>query len=307
MTEHRVFHSMGIPIHLTTIGLTPQKADEAMRQAEAVFTEHDMRFSRFKPDSELMGLNTSNGTWHKVSIPMFQVLKRCVALAAETDGAFDPSIGGVLASYGYGLPRNFTQPTPAPTYRDLAFNDRELLVRLAPRQILEPACVVKGMAIDMAGKAVLDLIDPKTQGFMINAGGDILTLGVFENGNGWNVAIQDPHSTEAIVAALAIKNVGMATSGTYQTVGEKDGKKWQHLVNMNTGEASPEIVSATIVAETCERADTEASLAILLSQEDAMRRLESLGLPYFLITRDGHVLKNTAFTSLEIPMESLVE
>lgn len=306
MIEHRVFHSMGIPIHLTTVGLTAKKADKAMQKAEAVFYEYDMRFSRFKPESELMGLNTSNGAWHKVSVDLFQVLKRCVALAAETDGVFDPSVGGVLASYGYGLPKNFNLPETAPTYRDLAFNDRELLVRLAPKQILEPACIVKGMAIDIAGKAVLGLIDPKIQGFMINAGGDILTLGAFENGNKWNIAIQDPHITGAIVTAVAIGNAGMATSGTYQTGGEKDGVTWQHLISMQEEKISPEIVSATIIAETCERADTEASLAILLSKDDVVCRLEKLGLPYFLITKDGYVLKNSSFASLEVPIQSLV-
>ncbi|MGB2580610.1 MAG: FAD:protein FMN transferase [Minisyncoccia bacterium] len=306
MTEHRVFHSMGIPVHITMVGVSSEQADDVLKKAECVFNEYDLRFSRFKPESELMGLNTSNGAWHKVSVELFQVLKRCVALAAETDGAFDPSVGGILASYGYGLPEHFTMRTPQPTYRDLAFNDRELLVRLAPGQILEPACIVKGMAIDMAVKAILEIIDVRTQGFMINAGGDILTKGAFEDGKSWNIAIQDPRSTGAIVAALGIQNAGVATSGTYQTYGDQDGKKWHHLVNMKTMQSPSEIISATVVAETCERADTEASLAILLTKNEGMDRLGSLGLPYFLMFNDGTVTKNNAFEALEIPISTLV-
>lgn len=302
MSEHHVFHAMGIPIHITTVGLSPEDSLKAIKKAEDVFHEYDVRFSRFKPESELMALNGSNGTWHKVGVEMFQVIKRCVALAAETDGAFDPSVGGILASYGYGLPENFALPTTIPTYRDLAFNDRELLVRLAPGQILEPACIVKGMAIDAAGKALEGV-----PGYMINVGGDIITKGDYEGGETWNIAIQAPENPDAVVAVIGLKNAGMATSGVYQTKGERNGKKWHHLVNMKNKRPSNGIVSATIVADTCEQADTEASLAILLNPIEATARLERSGLPYFLIDEEGLVHKNAAFSALEVPIQSVVE
>lgn len=301
-----MFHSMGIPVHLTMVGLSSSDADNATQKVESIFHEYDLRFSRFKPESELMGLNTSNGAWHKVSIDLFQVLKRCVALAAETDGAFDPSVGGILASYGYGLPKHFTLREPSPIYRDIAFNDRELLVRLAPGQILEPACIVKGMAIDMAGNSLSKIINLNTQGFMINAGGDILTKGTYEDGQMWNIAIQDPRSPGAIVTAVGVKNAGMATSGTYQTHGEHNGKKWHHLVNMRTKESVSSIVSATVIAETCERADTEASLAILLNSNEVITRLDTQRLPYFLIFKDGTTAKSASFAALEVPIATLI-
>ena len=107
---------MGIPIHITIVGLPKKEAGEAVKKAEIVFHEYDFRFSRFKPESELMALNMSNGAWHKVGVELFQVIKRCVALSAETDGAFDPSVGGILASYGYGLPKNFISPSTTASF-----------------------------------------------------------------------------------------------------------------------------------------------------------------------------------------------
>ncbi|KKT82242.1 MAG: Thiamine biosynthesis lipoprotein ApbE [Candidatus Azambacteria bacterium GW2011_GWA1_44_9] len=298
--EHRVFHSMGIPIHITLVGCSATEADHAAQKAEAIFNEYDLRFSRFKNESELMSLNNSNGVWHKVSLPLFQVLKKCVALSADTMGIFDASVGGILASYGYGLPKKFIRKTPFPTYRDLAFNDRELLVRLAPGQILEPACIVKGMSIDAAGQALSEV-----RGFMINAGGDILTHGSFNNGSAWNIAIQDPRDLRAIVTTIGIKNAGIATSGIYQTGGEHDGEKWHHLINMQTGKPANRTMSATVIAPTCEQADIEASLAILLPFEQTVARLEQRKLPYFLIYNDGHIAKNAAFSALEVPFDKI--
>lgn len=301
--ENRVFHSMGIPVHITFLNISKDETDKYTERAEKIFHIYDEKFSRFKETSELHRLNTSGGNWCKVSIEFFQILKKCVALAEETNGVFDPSVGGVLASYGYGLPKDFTLPSPLPTYSDIEFNDRELSLRLAPNQIIEPASIVKGIAIDKAGEA----LDPVSS-FMINAGGDILTRGPYKNRAPWNVAIQDPRDTRAVVSIVGVCDTGIATSGIYQTHGEKDGKKWHHLVNMKMGEASYKsgsIVSATVIAPTCEQADTEASLSILLGVLQATIRLNRLNLPYFFILNDGKIIKDEKFASLEVPIHSV--
>lgn len=290
---------MGIPVHITLVVASSKGTDTALKKVEEIFNEFDARFSRFKETSELHKLNTSNGKWLAVSIPMFQMLKKCVTIALETNGAFDPSVGGILSAYGYGLPKNFTLPSPIPTYRDIEFNDRELSVRLAVDQILEPAGIVKGIAIDSAGKY---LIERGISRFLINAGGDIVTHGEFEGGVAWNIGIQDPHNQDAIVATVAIQNAGMATSGTYRTGGLHNGAGWHHLIDMQTGKPTDGIISATVIASTCEEADMEATLAILLSEKEATERLEKRGLAYFLIHEDGRVSKSASLASIEIPV-----
>lgn len=303
---------MGIPVHITLVGLKEAEAKKYANEAERIFRAYDERFSRFKETSELHKLNTANGEWRPVTLEMFQVLKKCVALAEETGGAFDPSVGGVLASYGYGLPatsniaqaglpKNTAPATHTPAYHDIEFNDRELSVRLAPEQVLEPASIVKGAAIDRASEALLGV-----PGFLINAGGDILTHGSYEDGAAWNVAVQDPRNTDAIVEAIVLRDAGMATSGTYQTKGTHEGKEWHHLIDMRTGKPAEGFMSATVIAPTCEEADTEASLAIILNQKEAVARLESRHLPYFLISKNGTITKNAAFVALEVPILGLV-
>lgn len=292
---------MGIAVHCTLVGTTEKEADERVAAAEKIFGSYDARFSRFKETSELHHLNTSDGTPCKVSLEMFQVLKKCVALAKETGGVFDPSIGAILASYGYGLPENFVHPDPLPTYQNIVFNDRELEITLAPGQVLEPASIVKSMAIDAAAQTLHGV-----PGFMINAGGDIVTHGAFKNTQPWNIAIQDPRDPRAIVAAVGIQNAGMATSGVYQTRGKYAGKPWHHLINMQTRKSTYGIVSATVIAPTCAEADTEATLAILLGLTEGITRLEQTGFPYFLILDDGTIRKNAAFIALETPIETIV-
>lgn len=298
---HHVFHAMGTSVHITIVGISGAEAKKHALSAEQVFRTYDERFSRFKDTSELHKLNISDGKWVPVSLEMFQILKKCVSLSNETDGAFDASVGKILASYGYGLPKNIIDTEHIPTYNDIEFNDRELSVKLALGQVLETACIIKGMAIDSAGDMLSGIL-----GFMINAGGDILTHGDYENNSSWNVAIQSPQNIGAVVSAITIRDKGMATSGTYQTKGINNGKEWHHLINMRTRKPTDGFVSATIVAPTCEEADIEASLAILLSPNEAMSRLSMLGLPYFLVSRDGTVTKNSTFEELEVPISSIL-
>lgn len=303
-TIHEVINSMGIPIHITLIGVRAVEAKQLVSKLQILFNTYDERFSRFKEASELSKLNASNGNWVEVSLPMFQVIKKCVKLSKETSGAFDPSVGSILASFGYGLPRSYSLPSPLPTYKEIEFNERELSIRLAPHQILEPASVVKGMAIDDAGKF---LRDSKVSGYLINAGGDIITHGAYEDNTKWNVAIQDPRNGDAIVGVVAIRDLGMATSGTYQTKGTHNDVPWHHIIDMKSGEPTNNIVSATVIASTCEEADIEASLALLFDTEGAITRLDQKGLPYFLITKDNIVHKNTAFSNMEIPLKTLIQ
>lgn len=292
---------MGIPVHCTFTGLSQAEAAERIQKVEKIFRKYDERFSRFKETSELMKLNNSNGVPHKVSLELFQVIKKCVALSEETGGVFDLSVGGILASYGYGLPKNFAPIIPFPTYRDISFNDRNLEITLVPGQILEPANIVKGIAIDAAGSELKGV-----PGFMINAGGDILTKGAWGGEAAWNIAIEDPRDSRAIVATVGIQDRGLATSGVYQTCGEHGGRPWHHLIDYTTFESTRGITSATVIAPTCEQADQEASIAILLGVHKGIARLERLGLPFFIILDDGTIRKNAAFAALEIPIETIV-
>lgn len=298
---HRVFHTMGIAVHCTLVGVTEKEADTRTAEAERIFNAYDKRFSRFKNDSELMRLNNSDGKPTAVSLEMFQIIKKCYNLAQETAGIFDPSVGSILASYNYGLPENYTLPPRPPTFRDIIFNNRELEITLAPMQILEPAGIVKGIAIDAASEAFNGIT-----GYMINAGGDILTHGKYINDQLWNITIQDPHNAKAVVTALKIQNLSIATSGVYQTSGVKDGKAWHHLVNMETSKPTHDILSATVIASTAEQADTEASLVILLGIDRGVSRLENTRLPYFLILSDNKIIKNESFAALEVPVSSVI-
>jgi thiamine biosynthesis lipoprotein len=85
---------MGTSVELlTSDGVTSDGEPlPATAQVEAVFAREELRFSRFRRDSELSQANSSSGEWTDVS-PPFEALVRQALLQAElTEGLFDPTV-----------------------------------------------------------------------------------------------------------------------------------------------------------------------------------------------------------------------
>ena len=305
-TLHHVFHSMGIPVHITAVGLDADSFGSACQRASAAFREWDARFSRFKPESELARINSElcsggpAGSSLEIAISpeMSAVLRRCVDLAAETDGAFDPCIGAYLAAAGYGLPEAYVLPQRVSTYRDLAVGTLSLSAPLGT--VLEPAAIVKGMAIDAAAAALCDGLG--RFGFMINAGGDLLTGGDYSAPQlHWNVGIQNPRDRQRTVTAISVHGAAVATSGTYEVRRSlPTGREWHHEIDARTGEPADGVSSLTVVAPTAQRADELASIGFLFGVERGSAYLESGGVPYLYIDVHGRMFRNKKFAELEL-------
>lgn len=293
---HYVFHSMGIPVHITAIDSDEEKILKSTKSAENIFREWDKKFSRFLKDSELNRINSGAGEWQNISPLMFTVISKCVELAEIANGVFDPSVGGYLAQYGYGLPKKYELPPIPPTYRDIELDSERSRILCARGQILEPAAIVKGMAIDAAGKE-LSLLT----GWMINAGGDILTKGDFTEQKYWNVAIQHPRVKQAIITKVKIHNEAIATSGSYAVSGTtRKGENWHHQINMRAGNPTSGLLSLSVIAQTAEKADTLASLAFLYGLQKGIDFLEKEGTPYLFIDDREIIHKNKLFAMREI-------
>lgn len=318
---HHTFESMGTSVHLT---LDSQEGPVAEDNAavERVFESWDQEFSRFRGDSDLMRLNLAKEEWTSVSQRMCRVLQACRDLAQETTGAFDPSVGELLAASGYGLPntpqegsssKNGATPRGVLThsYTTIEIDEARSRVRLAPRQVLEPAAFVKGAAIDDAASQLAH-----RKNFLINAGGDVLARGqrsvgadsALGQGNSqpWTIAIQHPRVGAAIVSALAATDTCVATSGSYLTKWSQEDRSMHHLIDMQAGVPRSDMLSVTVVTPRAADADSWSTAAFCLGLERGVHFLEEHAVPYLIIDTYNQVHKNELFCRLEInPSEVL--
>ncbi len=280
---------MGIPIHLTLFGLEKEGVQNSAKKAEEIFHAWDNRASRFKETSELMRVIQSAGEWTNISPELFGVLKKSLELSRKTNGLFDMSVGAYLAAANYGLPENYSLPKKVPNFQDIQLDEKKLRVKISKDQVIEPAALVKALAIDEAGKE----LHKNISSWMINAGGDVLTQGLYENRK-WRVGIQDPRSQEKILGVVEISNAAIATSGTYVVNKEIHGKTWHHEINPKTGKPTVNILSISVIASSALQADIVSTVAFL-HDADAEMYLRKRTEPFLLVTTDLQIISGNGW------------
>jgi FAD:protein FMN transferase len=285
MREH-AFRAMGTTV--TLMGPEDPAFPAAVRSVESVFDREERRFSRFRGDSELTRVNAATGAWTAIT-PLFEAVVRfALTKAAETGGAFDPTVLDAVIAAGYD--RTFDEVIagargalhPArPCGRWPEVQMREGAILLPEGVGLDLGGVVKGYTADLAAVGAV------TTGLgwaLVNAGGDLRIEGEAPE---LRIGIEDPDDPSTTLAELHLRGGGLASSSVRSRAW---GEGLHHVIDPRTGApAASEAIQATVWAPTCAEAETLATWALLLGPEAAS------SLPCAIVTREGEVV--ISFTS----------
>ncbi|MBW4096096.1 MAG: FAD:protein FMN transferase, partial [Acidobacteria bacterium] len=97
--------------------------------------------------------------------------------------------------------------------------------------------IVKGWAAQQAAQRLREL---HVTNFCLNAGGDVITAGHSEPGKAWNVGIRSPEDPQKMMAVLALSDMAVATSATYE--------RGEHIFNGRTGRPGHGFSSVSVIA-----------------------------------------------------------
>jgi thiamine biosynthesis lipoprotein len=265
------------------IRVVGRDAPDLVHRAFEWFRRIERVCSRFDDASEVRQLAARPNEPVAVSDVLFETTRFALALAAETDGAFDPTVGRQLERRGFD--RNYrtgvrvstiaVDDAPA-TWRDVHVDDDARTLTLDRPLLLDLGAVAKGFAIDMAARELRE-----TANFAIDAGGDLYLAGHNEHGAPWRVGIRHPRDPAATVAELEVSNAAVCTSGDYLRRNPAGG---HHLIDPRTGDAARDIVSATVTAPLAMVADGLATAAFVLGPSQGVALLERHGVDGLLIT-----------------------
>jgi FAD:protein FMN transferase len=283
-----VFRAMGTSVTLIAEGRTSDAMlQRAARAVEALFAREEMRFSRFRSDSELAFVNARAGRWTKVSPGFAALLRLALDAAARTGGLFDPTVLPALVAAGYD--RDFEDliagarialhpPRPCRRWPDVELDDD--LLRLPKDVQLDFGGVGKGWAVDLAAHAATD------QGLrwaIVNAGGDLRLVGQTPDG-GIDVAVEDPEGAVSEATRVWLVSGALATSSV---TARSWGPGLHHLIDPRTGlPSSTGFLQATMWAETCAEAEIRSKWA-LLEGPAVLEHMTGL-----LVSDGGHIVMN---------------
>jgi thiamine biosynthesis lipoprotein len=271
----RHFDALGSTCELMSLGsgqAALERCEKWIRDAEACFT-------RFLPDSELAGLNGSDGRYVPVSPEMFAMLQAALWAFEESDGLVNAAILPALAAAGYDRPfrQGLTEPSAIH-----ATQLRPLPEVLILDQATRSAALAPGAALDLGGiakGALADLIiDELGDDAVCNLGGDLRVRGAGPEGDGWHIGLCD----RSVVALLS---GAVCTSGI---TGRRWGHSMHHLIDPRTGmPARTDLAEVSVVTDTALRGEVYAKIAILLGATAGTAFLEARGVHYAAVPADG--------------------
>jgi FAD:protein FMN transferase len=255
---------------------------DAVDRAFAWFGRIEASCSRFDTGSEVMQLVERVGVDVPVSPIVYHAVELALAVAEESGGAFDPTIGYAMESRGFN--REYRSGATVCTsiacetevsYRDVRLNPERKTVTILRPLILDLGAVAKGLAVDMAAREL-----QRFRHFAIDAGGDLYLGGRSPRGEPWSVGIRHPRLDRQVLDVIHVSDRAVCTSGDY----ERTAIDGHHILDPRTGTPAGEVASVTVVAPTAMLADALGTAAFVLGPVEGIRLLERHDVDGLIVT-----------------------
>lgn len=279
--------------------------DESLRQrveeeTTRRLTQIDGWMSNWNPESEIVRFNAHHDTSDfPVSIETAEIVAFAIALNEVSGGAFDISVGPLVARWGFGKGARIDGSPSKDEIAKLRSHMGAGVLRVSPSSTIsgpflgkndpsveiDLSAIAKGYGVDHVANGLASL---GRRDYLVEIGGEIRAAGERPGGGPWRVAIEKPHEeVRGIQFIIELQDEAMATSGDYRIFYIEGGKRFSHTIDPRTGrpiEGGP--VSATIVAETATKADAWATTLMVLGENEGLALAEERGIAALLLVRD---------------------
>lgn len=268
---------MGTMARLVVAGPSRAESLEATREIERILRSAEAELSTWKPGTELDRLNRASPDRPVELVEtVASELSRALRCAAATHGAFDPTLGALVAAW------DLRGEGRAPAEEEL----QEALRRSGWRQLQEHGGAwhrASGVTVDEGGfgkGAALDrvgrwLSDTAPGRVLVDLGGQILLFDPRGDGPPWPVSVAHPDDRQRPVLRLALPHGSVATSGNGERARASTGGAIGHLLDPRTGRPAADFGSVTVWAPTALEADCLATGLFVAGPDTALALAES--------------------------------
>jgi len=242
----------------------------ARQAAGAVFDEIDhleADLSRFRAGSDVSRINAlAPGMRLRVGVDTYDCLKLAARIWGETGGAFDVTVGALVALWNRAAQASGAPPSQAELDAACARTGMRL-VDLDPD---EPAVTLKaeGINIDLGGigkgfavdRAVEVLREWSLEVALVHGGGStVRTLGSPPEKDGWRILLGDPEDGRAGLGEMHLKNRALSGSGVAHR---------PHILDPRTGRPVTGKLGAWAACDSAAVADALSTAFTVMSPEE---------------------------------------
>jgi len=303
--------TMGTTYHIRYVTANPNHSPERVKEkVDAVLEQVNSQMSTYDPNSELSLFNQRKTTEPVViSRSLETVVRRALEIGEETDGLLDVTVGPLVNLWGFGP---LGRPEQVPTeqqllevrdqvgYQYLTVENHQL-TKAVPDLYVDLSTIAKGYGVD---RVAILLEQMEIRNYLVEIGGEMRMRGTKPGEQPWRIAVEQPVTLDrAVQRIIEPGNNAVATSGDYRNYFEEDGVRYSHIIDPRTGyPIQHNLVSVTVISETCMDADAYATALTVMGAEKALEFANQKGLAVLLVTRENDQYKeytSTAFKRFE--------
>lgn len=275
-------------------------------------SEYENMLSKTIETSDIARINNAEGKAVTVSDETIEVLKKGLEFGRLSGGAFDITIGKATDLWNFH--------DNAETGHEGGIVPSEEALKEAIRHVNYENIKIEGNGVSLtdpeteinlggiakgyiADKAAEYLEERGVVSAIVDLGGNIVAIGgktsqIAASGDtqetDFKIGIKDPLSSSGgLLELIPCKNKTVVTSGTYERYFEKDGVKYHHILDVNTGyPVDTDVLSVTIIADRGKSADCDglSTTCLALGMEKGMELVKSLeGFEALFVDTNGKV------------------
>ena len=284
---------MGTLVEITVSHSDADVVQTVTTQAFDEMQRIEQLMSTYIPDSEISRINRAAG---KEAIPVSreveEVIREGIYWSEQSSGAFDITVEPLVHLWDFNgekevIPSENTLRKTASlvNYKDIEVKDHT--VRLKRRGMaINVGGLAKGYAVDRA----ISILRGKVKNGIVNAGGDLFAFGQKAKQTSWNIGLQHPRKPQELLASFAVNNQAIATSGDYQRYFIKDGLRYHHIFDPQTGQPARLMISATIITTEVMDADALATAVFVMGPEKGIEWIDSIeNAEAMVVLEDGSI------------------
>ncbi len=251
-------------------------------EIDSIFHAVDVSVNLWVDTSVISKVNRNEDvTLDSIFVDNFRIAQEAAALSG---GYFDPTISPIVAAWGFSYkhgdsitPQLIDSLKQLVDYRKVRI-ENGMVVKENPAMTLDFNAIAQGYTSDL----IASFLDSRgIKNYLVDTGGEIMARGAKPNGQPWIVGIEKPadnwDSEQVVHTRIALCDKGLVTSGSTRKYVERNGKRYSHCIDPNTGyPVEHQVLSVTIMANSSVWADALASICMVMGMEKSLPLIESM-------------------------------
>lgn len=290
------------------VELFHQNDSEACDAIDAVMQEMrriDGDMSPFKETSLLSQMNKHAAErFVDVGPELFRLISKSQGYSILTGGAFDVTYASAGRYYDFRQsqkpdPETLREAVKGINYRHLELNHKSHSVRFHHKHVyVDLGGIAKGYAVDQAVEILKDL---GIQQAKVSAGGDSRIIGD-RLGEPWVVGVRHPRNKDANIVVLPLVDASISTSGDYERFFEKDGVRYHHIIDPNSGDSARNVRSVTVIGAESTVTDALSTSLFVMGAKHGIELIDRLnGIDAIVVDGEGKLHVSEGLMSLTPP------